>query len=108
MLAEQREVVAADLPGLGTTPSWPGEAWIATLTDALGDFLKREDLADSDNVGSSMVARMVLENARRGYRGTTVALNPACFWTDRQKSVLGASIKASAVWYGGSSHCCLR
>ncbi|MEJ7703195.1 MAG: hypothetical protein WKF47_05875 [Geodermatophilaceae bacterium] len=65
------------------------------MTDALRDFLQREELADSDIVGSSMGARMVLENARRGHGGTTVALDPGGFWTDRQRAVFGASVKAS-------------
>jgi len=94
-LAEQREVIAVDLPGFGETPPVPGEVSIASLTDALRDFLQREELADSDIVGSSMGARMVLENARRGHGGTTVALDPGGFWTDRQRAVFGASVKAS-------------
>ena len=42
-----------------------------------------------------MGARMVLEMARRGHAGTTVALDPGGFWTDRQLTLFGASIKAS-------------
>ncbi len=94
-LAEERDVVVVDLPGFGQTPPLSGEVSIATLTDALARFLEREDLADSDIVGSSMGARMVLEHARRGHRGTTVALDPGGFWTDRQKPFFRASITAS-------------
>ena len=33
-LAQQREVIAVDLPGFGETPPLSGEVSIATLTDA--------------------------------------------------------------------------
>ncbi len=94
-LGEQREVIAVDLPGFGQSPPLPGEVTIATLTEALARFLEGEGLADSDIVGSSMGARMLLEHARRGHRGTTIALDPGGFWTDRQKAVFRTSIKAS-------------
>lgn len=68
---------------------------IATLTDAVQRFTAAEGLADVDHVGSSMGARMVLEMARRGHAGSTVALDPGGFWTDARSRVFGATIKAS-------------
>lgn len=94
-LAERREVIATDLPGFGRTPALTGEVSIATLTDAVTDFIATEGLSDVDIVGSSMGARIVVELARRGHRGTVVALDPGGFWNDRQKAVFGTSIKAS-------------
>jgi pimeloyl-ACP methyl ester carboxylesterase len=94
-LAAQREVVAVDLPGFGQTPPLPGEVTIQTLSDAVSDFLHNEDLAAADIVGSSMGARMVVELARRGHRGSAVALDPGGFWSDRQKAVFGTTVKAS-------------
>jgi pimeloyl-ACP methyl ester carboxylesterase len=38
-LSAQREVIAVDLPGFGLTPPLPGEVSIATLTDAIADFI---------------------------------------------------------------------
>lgn len=94
-LAAHREVIAVDLPGCGQTPPLEGEVTIATLTDAVERFVADEGLDDVDVVGSSMGARMVLEMARRGFAGTVVALDPGGFWSDAQRRVFGASIKAS-------------
>lgn len=94
-LAARREVIAIDLPGCGETPPLAGEVSVATLTDAVEDFIETEGLSGVDLVGSSMGARMVLEMAHRGHGGTTVALDPGGFWTTRQAKIFGASIKAS-------------
>jgi pimeloyl-ACP methyl ester carboxylesterase len=94
-LAAQREVVAVDLPGFGDTPPLAGEVTIATLTDAVVEFVKEQDLADVDMVGSSMGARMVLELARRGVGRHAVALDPGGFWNDRELAVFSASVRAS-------------
>jgi pimeloyl-ACP methyl ester carboxylesterase len=94
-LSAEREVLALDLPGFGSTPPLQGEVGIATLTDALESFLAEQDLREVDVVGSSMGARMVLELARRGHRGTVVALDPGGFWTDRQVAFFGVTVSAS-------------
>ncbi|MBK5217483.1 MAG: alpha/beta fold hydrolase, partial [Propionibacteriales bacterium] len=65
-LALERDVIAVDLPGFGETAPLNGEVTIATLTDAVEQFLTSEGLDNIDIVGSSMGARMVLEMARRG------------------------------------------
>lgn len=93
-LAEHREVIALDLPGFGQTPPL-ADVSIASLTDALRAYLDNEGLSDADLVGSSMGARMVVELARRGHRGSMVALDPGGFWNDRQVKVFGATITAS-------------
>lgn len=94
-LSDQRTVVALDLPGFGETPPLPGEVTIPALADALESFLSDHGLRGADIVGSSMGARLVLELARRGHTGATVALSPGGFWTDVQKKVFQASIAAS-------------
>ncbi len=94
-LAARREVVAIDLPGFGKTPPLAGEVSIATLADALTQFLEQEDLSTIDMVGSSMGARLVLELARRGVGGNVVSLDPGGFWTDSQVRYFGTSVKAS-------------
>ncbi|MBA3437196.1 MAG: alpha/beta fold hydrolase [Thermoleophilaceae bacterium] len=96
-LAEQREVIAPDLPGFGDSPPLPEEPTIAALAGALEAFFTRHDLDRPDVVGSSMGARLVLELARRGKAGATVALAPGGFWTENElrffKVTVGASIK---------------
>lgn len=94
-LTAEREVIAVDLPGFGQTPPLPGPVSVATLTDAVEEFIRAEDLDGVDVVGSSMGARMVLEMARRGHEGTVVALDPGGFWNDTQAKIFGASVKAS-------------
>ncbi|MGI8537429.1 MAG: alpha/beta fold hydrolase [Mycobacteriales bacterium] len=94
-LSAERELILIDLPGFGQTPPLPGEVTIATLTDALQESMQAHGLGTVDIVGSSMGARMVVELARRGHAGTTIALDPGGFWNDRQAMVFGASIKAS-------------
>ena len=94
-LAEHREVIAVDLPGFGETPSLPGEVSIATLTDSVADFIREQGLDGVATAGQSMGGRMVLELARRGVGGDTVALDPGGFWSDRELLVFGATLRPS-------------
>lgn len=94
-LAAERDVIAVDLPGFGESPPLTGEVSIASLTDAIEDFIAEHALGAVDIVGSSMGARIALELARRGHGGSIVALNPGGFWTDRQVKVFGATVGAS-------------
>ncbi|WP_237569167.1 alpha/beta fold hydrolase [Mycolicibacterium lacusdiani] len=94
-LARERTVYAVDLPGFGDSPPLDGEVSVATLTDAVEEFISEQGLDGVDVVGSSMGARMVLEMARRGHRGNVVALDPGGFWTDAQVRVFGATVTPS-------------
>lgn len=95
-LEKEKEVIIVDLPGFGKTPPLEGEVSIATLADAVTDFLKSHDLLGIDVVGTSMGARLVLELARRGgIVGAVVSLDPGGFWKGWEKHVFYTSIKAS-------------
>lgn len=94
-LAAQREVIAVDLPGFGQTPSLLGEVSIATLTDAVAEFIDEQGLGKVSTAGQSMGGRIALELARRGVGGDTVALDPGGFWTDRELAVFGATLRPS-------------
>lgn len=94
-LARHREVIAVDLPGFGDSPPLPGEVTIAGLADAVAAFIVTHDLAGIDTVGSSMGARIVLELARRGVGGDTVALDPGGFWSPGELRWFSISLKAS-------------
>lgn len=94
-LAEHREVIAIDLPGFGQTPPLTGEVSIATLTDSVVDFIREQGLDGVSTVGQSMGGRIVLELARRGLGGDTVALDPGGFWSDREVAVFGATLRPS-------------
>ena len=92
-LADEREVIAVDLPGSGATPPLAGETSIRTLCDATTEFLRTEGLTGVDAVGSSMGARMVLELARRGGSlGGVVSLDPGGFWRGWERHAFYASI----------------
>lgn len=95
-LASEREVILLELPGFGDSPPFEGEVTMATLTDAVQQYMQDYELADVDLVGSSMGARMVLELARRGVGGNVVALDPGGFWNRRQRVVFGTSVWLSA------------
>lgn len=94
-LAAERELIVPDLPGFGESAPLPGEITIAAMCDAIVDFLAARDLTGADLVGSSMGAMLVLELARRGVGGTTVALDPGGFWTPAQLKVFGLTMGAS-------------
>lgn len=94
-LVVQRDVIALDLPGHGDTPPLPGVTSIATLADAIESFLARHDLTGVDAVGNSMGGRLVLELARRGVVGATVALDPGGFWEGWERVFFFATIAPS-------------
>lgn len=94
-LAERREVIAVDLPGFGETPPLTGDISIATLADSVADFIREQGLDGVSTAGQSMGARIVLELARRGVGGDTVALAPGGFWSDREVAVFGATLRPS-------------
>ena len=94
-LAEHREVIAVDLPGFGETPSLTGELSIAALTDSVAEFIVEQGLDGVSTAGQSMGGRIVLELARRGVGGDTVALDPGGFWSDRELAVFGATLRPS-------------
>ncbi|WP_435198588.1 alpha/beta fold hydrolase [Janibacter sp. GS2] len=94
-LAERREVIAIDLPGFGETPPLTGEVSISSLTDSVVDFIREEGLDGVSTVGQSMGGRIVLELARRGVGGDTVALDPGGFWSDRELALFGATLRPS-------------
>ncbi len=95
-LVAEREVIAVDLPGFGQTPPLDGDPSIAALADALEAFLESHDLRGVDAAGTSMGARLVLELARRGSVGATVALDPGGFWATRaERRFFGVTIAVS-------------
>ena len=94
-LAEHREIIAVDLPGFGETPPLTDEVSIARLTDSVADFIREQGLDGISTVGQSMGGRIVLELARRGVGGDTVALDPGGFWNNRELAVFGATLRPS-------------
>ena len=95
-LAPERELILVTLPGHDGTPTEPDSGTFVGLTRSLEQFIAANGLGDAAVAGSSLGARMVLELARRGHRGATVALDPGGFWrgweTTMFKVTLGTSL----------------
>lgn len=94
-LAEQRSVIAIDLPGFGQSAPLSGPVTSASLADSVAAFIAEQGLDGIDTVGSSMGARLVLELARRGIGGSAVALDPGGFWTSGQKRIFALTVGPS-------------
>lgn len=94
-LAEQREVIAIDLPGHGDTPAEEDSGTFAGLARSLDEWLGMAGLEGADMVGSSMGARLVLEMARRGRSGAVVALDPGGFWEGWERRYVFTTLSAS-------------
>lgn len=94
-LSAHREVIAVDLPGFGQTPPLPGEVSIATLADSVAQFIDEQGLHGVATAGQSMGGRIVLELARRGVGGDTVALDPGGFWNERELAVFSYTLRPS-------------
>nr|WP_245580411.1 alpha/beta hydrolase [Arthrobacter castelli] len=94
-LSTEREVILIDLPGFGQSPPFPGAVTMASMTDAVQQYMHDTGIPKVDLVGSSMGARMVLELTRRGVGGNVVALDPGGFWNKKQRRVFGASVGLS-------------
>ena len=94
-LSANREVLALDLPGHGGSPAEQDSSSFAGLARSLETYLDTEGLAGVDMVGSSLGGQLVLEMARRGKSGATVALDPGGFWLGWERTMLKSSLTAS-------------
>ncbi len=94
-LSEVREVVAVDLPGHGETPAVASSGTFRGLADSVEAFIVDQDLEGIDIVGSSLGARIVLEMARRGKVGATIALDPGGFWRGWERTYFRTTLSAS-------------
>ncbi|TGX55926.1 alpha/beta fold hydrolase [Sphingomonas gei] len=94
-LAAEREVLSFDLPGHGETPAEADSGTFLGLMRSLETVLDDHRLGAIDMVGTSMGARMVLEAARRGHAGATVALDPGGFWKGWERRFFSTTLRAS-------------
>lgn len=92
-----RELIVVDLPGHGKTPAEADSDTFAGLVRSFDAWLSSEGLAGTDMAGSSMGGRLVLEMARRGRSGATVALNPGGFWAGWERSYVSTTLHASVL-----------
>lgn len=94
-LSKTREVLALDLPAHGQTPAEASSDTFTALANSVETFIIEHDLNGIDIVGSSLGARIVLEMARRGIVGATIALDPGGFWRGWERTFFRSTLIAS-------------
>jgi pimeloyl-ACP methyl ester carboxylesterase len=85
ILAEQRDVIACDLPGFGDARRLPRQLppTVEHLADAIERFAGSLGLDRPHVVGNSLGGAVALELARRDVVASTTCLSPAGFFDDR-------------------------
>ncbi|NEB40358.1 alpha/beta fold hydrolase [Streptomyces sp. SID14515] len=87
ILAAEREVIAVDLPGFGTSPALPdGVPYdAATVGPVFGAFCAELGLDRPHVAGNSLGGLQALELGRAGLARSVTALSPAGFWTEAER-----------------------
>jgi pimeloyl-ACP methyl ester carboxylesterase len=82
LLAQEREVVAVDLPGFGDSPPLPGtRPTVQALATEVALWFSTVGLTRPPVVGNSLGGAVALELARTGAVASAVALSPIGLWT---------------------------
>ncbi|WP_448321156.1 alpha/beta fold hydrolase [Streptomyces sp. CO7] len=83
ILAADREVIAVDLPGFGSSPALPQglEYDLATVTTVLGGLCEALGVGRPHVAGNSLGGLLALEMGRRSLARTVTALSPGGFWS---------------------------
>jgi pimeloyl-ACP methyl ester carboxylesterase len=97
LLAEERDVIAVDLPGFGASaPLPPGTPYTPdTMVTELGRFLAELGLERPHMAGNSLGGLFALEAAERGLARSATALSPAGFFNTRQAWYAAAVLQTS-------------
>ncbi|MEV8005746.1 alpha/beta fold hydrolase [Streptomyces parvus] len=87
ILAAERDVIAVDLPGFGTSPALPdGVPYdLATVGPVLGAFCAELGLDRPHVAGNSLGGLLALELGRTEVVRSVTALSPAGFWTEAER-----------------------
>jgi pimeloyl-ACP methyl ester carboxylesterase len=85
-LAEERDVIAVDLPGFGASPPLPpGTPYdLETVVKVMGEFTASLGLDRPHVAGNSLGGLFALEAADRGLARSVTALSPAGFFSARE------------------------
>ncbi|WP_245877603.1 alpha/beta fold hydrolase, partial [Streptomyces glaucescens] len=82
LLAQDREVVAVDLPGFGDSPPLPDtRPTVQALATEVALWFSTVGLTRPPVVGNSLGGAVALELARAGAVASAVALSPIGLWT---------------------------
>ncbi|MFE7776936.1 alpha/beta fold hydrolase [Streptomyces sp. NPDC057445] len=87
LLAPERDVIAIDLPGFGTSPSLPdGMSYdLSTVVPALGAMCEALGIDRPHVAGNSLGGLIALELGREKLVRSVTALSPAGFWTQGER-----------------------
>jgi pimeloyl-ACP methyl ester carboxylesterase len=87
LLAEEREVIALDLPGFGESPGLPdGMTYdIQTTITNFGDLIDDLGIETPHIAGNSLGGAIALEVGGAGLARSVTALAPAGFWTATER-----------------------
>jgi pimeloyl-ACP methyl ester carboxylesterase len=102
LLAEERDVIAVDLPGFGASPPLPpGMPYdLDTVVTVLGEFTEKLGLDRPHMAGNSLGGLFALEAADRGLARSVTALSPAGFFTPRELRYAATVLRASRLGAG--------
>lgn len=95
LLAREREVVAVDLPGFGSSP--PGPHTVTGLAAAVAEFADALGLDRPHVAGNSMGGGIALELGALGRARSACAISPIGFANDREATYARAVLAATRV-----------
>ncbi|CAM5309447.1 hydrolase [Streptomyces spiroverticillatus] len=86
-LAAERDVIAVDLPGFGTSPALPdGVSYdLESVVPVLGAFCRELGVERPHVAGNSLGGLLALEMGREKLARSVTALSPAGFWTQAER-----------------------
>lgn len=94
-LAQERDVVAIDLPGFGRTPHDGTGPSVEAQAQRVAHFFAELGLERPHVAGNSMGGGIALELARNGAVRTATAVSPVGFWTPRERAFCQTSLQVS-------------
>ncbi|MGW2589702.1 alpha/beta fold hydrolase [Streptomyces sp. NPDC001515] len=96
VLAVERDVIAVDLPGFGTSPGLPDALPydLGTVVPVLGAFCEAIGVARPHVAGNSLGGLLALELGRVGLARSVTALSPAGFWNESERRYAFTTLRA--------------
>ncbi|MFF0064651.1 alpha/beta fold hydrolase [Streptomyces sp. NPDC005279] len=96
ILAAERDVIAVDLPGFGSSPALPdGVSYdLSTVGSVLGTLCEKLEIERPHVVGNSLGGLLALELGREKLVRSVTALSPAGFWSERERRYAFATLRA--------------
>jgi pimeloyl-ACP methyl ester carboxylesterase len=97
LLTGRFDVINADLPGVGGSPTLEVRPTVAAITDAVERTLDAEGVGSVHVLGNSLGARVALELARRGRARSVVAIAPSGLNVPPERIVQGSGMALARV-----------